>query len=371
MTKNSNSDQRFADLLHHRAHRLQKGDPVAPGIITATTFHLPQVDGAPFKYARMSSPTWEEVEEQLTLLEDAPCLSFPSGMAAIAASLFATLKAGDHLILPSDGYYVTRVLGSEFLQGLGVKVTQLPTNAFATADFTGANVVYIETPSNPGLDLCDIAETAARAHQAGAVVIVDNSTMTPLLQRPLDLGADIVVAADTKAPAGHSDVLFGHVATRNPALLKRMNDWRRISGSVPGSFEAYLVHRGIETLELRLARMCASAALIAQRLLPHPKVANLRYPGLPTDPSHQIALKQMSGFGYLMTFDLGSESAAETFLTACPYIAQTTSFGGTHTAGERRARWGDQVTPGFIRLSIGCEPTEPLWQAINDALDQM
>ncbi|MBC7477384.1 MAG: PLP-dependent transferase, partial [Pseudorhodobacter sp.] len=140
------------------------------------------------------------------------------------------------------------------------------------------------------------------------------------------------------------------------------------SGSVPGSFEAYLVHRGIETLELRMARMCHSAALIAQRLSTHPKVANLRYPGLSTDPSHQIALKQMSGFGYLMTFDLGSESAAETFLTNCPYIAQTTSFGGTHTAGERRARWGDQVSPGFIRLSIGCEPTEPLWQAIDQAL---
>ena len=366
--KNTPPDQRFADLLHHRAHRLAKGDPVAPGIFTATTFHLPQVDGAAFKYARMSTPTWEELEEQLSLLEDAPCISFPSGMAAITAALFATLKSGDHLIIPSDGYYVTRVLGTEFLQHLGIKITQIPTTAYASADFTGATVVYIETPSNPGLDLCDIAETATRAHAAGAIVIVDNSTMTPLLQRPLDLGADIVVAADTKAPAGHSDVLFGHVSTRDPGLFKRMNDWRRISGSVPGGFEAWLVHRGIETLELRMARMCHSAAFIAERLQAHPKIKNLRYPGLPTDPSHQIACKQMSGFGYLMTFDLGSETAAEAFLSACPYIAQTTSFGGTHTAGERRARWGDAVPAGFIRLSIGIEPSNTLLQAIQEAL---
>ena len=367
MTKNSTPQDRFADLLHHRAHRLAKGDPVAPGIISATTFHLPDTD-APFKYARMSSPTWEEVEEQLSLLEDAPCISFPSGMAAITAALFATLKSGDHLILPSDGYYVTRVLGSEFLQGLGIRVTQIPTMAFATTDLTGAQVVYIETPSNPGLDVCDIALVAARAHAAGAKLIADNTTMTPLLQRPLDLGADIVVAADTKAPAGHSDVLFGHAATRDPALLKRIADWRRISGSVPGAFEAWLVHRGIETLELRLDRMCRSAATIAPRLASHPRVKNLRFPGLPTDPSHAIAAKQMSGFGFLLTFELEDEVAAESFLTACPYIAQTTSFGGTHTAGERRARWGDPVAAGFIRLSIGCEPTEPLWSAIEAAL---
>lgn len=369
MTKNSTPDDRFADLLHHRAHRLEKGDPVAPGIFTATTFHLPEVDGAAFKYARMSTPTWEEVEEQLSLLEDAPCISFPSGMAAIAAALFATLKSGDQLILPSDGYYVTRVLGTEFLQGLGVKITEIPTTAFAAHDFTGATVVYLETPSNPGLDVVDIAHVATRAHAAGALVIVDNSTMTPLLQRPLDLGADIVVAADTKAPAGHSDVLFGHTATRNPALLKRMNDWRRISGSVPGGFEAWLVHRGLETLELRMARMCHSAEILALRLHAHPRVKNLRYPGLPGDPSYHIAQLQMSGPGYLMTFELESEIRAEAFLSACRYIAQTTSFGGTHTAAERRARWGDAVPPGFIRLSVGIEPTEPLWTAVEQALN--
>ncbi|MEO6298499.1 MAG: cystathionine gamma-lyase, partial [Paracoccaceae bacterium] len=369
MIRNDDPQRRFADLLHHRAHRLAKGDPVAPGIISATTYHLPETAGAPFAYGRMSTPTWEELEEQLAILEAAPCVGFPSGMAAISAALFATLKAGDRLIIPSDGYYVTRVLGTEFLKPLGIQITEVPTTRIATFDLTGAAVVYLETPSNPGLDLCDIALVAANAHAAGALVIVDNTTMTPLLQRPLDLGADLVVAADTKAPAGHSDVLFGHVAGRDASLMKRIRDWRRISGAVPGAFEAWLVHRGIETLEVRLDRMCRSAEAIAQRLSAHPRITALRYPGLPSDPSHALANKQMSGYGFLLTFTLEDEARAEAFLAACPYIAQTTSFGGTHTAGERRARWGDPVAPGFIRLSIGCEPLEPLWEAIAAALN--
>lgn len=366
---NTDSQRRFADLLHHRAHRLRKGDPVAPGIISATTYHLPEVAGAAFAYGRMSTPTWEELEEQLSILEAAPCVSFPSGMAAISAALFATLKSGDRLILPADGYYVTRVLAAEFLKPLGIRITEIPTTAIAAADLTGAAVVYLETPSNPGLDLCDIALVATNAHAAGARLIVDNTTMTPLLQRPLDLGADLVVAADTKAPAGHSDVLFGHVAGRDAALMQRIRDWRRISGAVPGAFEAWLVHRGIETLEVRLDRMCRSAGAIASRLAAHPRPKALRYPGLPTDPSHALAKQQMSGFGFLLTFELEDASRAEAFLAACPYIAQTTSFGGTHTAGERRARWGDPVAPGFIRLSVGCEPLEPLWEAIEMALN--
>jgi cystathionine gamma-lyase len=192
--------------------------------------------------------------------------------------------------------------------------------------------------------------------------------MTPYLQRPLDLGADLVVASDTKAPAGHSDVLFGHVAGRDAALMARVADWRRMSGAVPGAFEAALAHRGIETLELRLSRMCASAGMIAQRLVDHPALTALRYPGLPHDPSYALACKQMSGFGFLIGMTLPSAEAAEAFLSRCPLIAQTTSFGGVHTSGERRARWGDAVPAGFVRLSVGIEPVEVLWPAIAAAL---
>ena len=357
-----------ARLQHHRAAGLRQGEPIALPIITATTFHVPDHTKGGYSYARAASPTWDEVEAQLSLLEDAPVVSFPSGMAAISAALMATLSAGKKLILPSDAYYVTRVFAEQFLEPLGVAVEMLPTTAFDTADFAGAGVVFIETPSNPGLDLCDIALVAQRAHAAGALVIADNTTMTPLLQRPLDLGADLVVAADTKAPAGHSDVLFGHVSGRDADLMARVREWRRLSGAVPGSFEAWLVHRGIETLEVRLSRMCASAGVIAERLLEHPNVLAVRYPGLVGDPSHAVAQRQMSGFGFLISFTLRDAVVAEKFLADCPFIAQATSFGSTHTSGERRARWGDAVPEGLIRLSVGCEPVEPLWAAIEAAL---
>jgi cystathionine gamma-lyase len=357
-----------ARLLHHRAGALAQGEPLAPPIHTGVTFHLPEVAGAPHVYGRNGQPTWEEVEAALAVLEGAPCVAFPSGMAAITAALMATLRAGAGVVIPADGYYVTRVFAREVLARFGVAVTELPTRAYADADFAGAAVVYLESPSNPGLDLIDIAAVAARARAAGAAVIADNTTMTPLLQRPLDLGADLVVAADTKAPGGHADVLFGHVAGRDAALIARVRDWRRLSGAVPGPFEAWLVHRGLETLEVRLARMCATAGLVAERLAAHPRVKGVRYPGLPGDPGHALARRQMAGSGFLIGFELEGEAEAEAFLAACPLIARTTSFGATHSSAERRARWGDPVAPGFIRLSVGCEPAGALWEAIESAL---
>lgn len=360
--------ERAARMLHHRKAGLGLGDPVVPAISLSTTFHLPQETGAAHYYGRSGQPIWDTLETALGILEDAEVVAFPSGMAAISAALTATLRAGARVMIPSDGYYVTRLLGRDFLAPYGVEVVEVPTLAMAAADFSGCDVVYIETPSNPGLDVVDIAALCARAHAAGALVIADNTTLTALLQRPLDLGADLVVAADTKAPAGHSDALFGHISGRDPGLMARIREGRRQSGSVPGPFEAYLVHRGLETLELRLSRMCATAQLVAERLADEPSVSGLRFAGLPGDPSHEISKRQCSGFGFLIGFELDSAERAEAFLAACPYIVQATSFGGTHTAAERRARWGDAVAPGFIRLSVGIEPAEVLWRAIRGAL---
>ncbi len=362
------ADRRFADMLHHRAERLGRGDSISPPLISATTYHLPGLENAQFTYGRAGMPTWAEVEEQLAILEGATVVGFPSGMAAIAAALFCSLQAWQEVILPADGYYTTRLLADRFLAPMDVKVRLLNTRDYDEADFTGASVVFLESPSNPGLDCCDIALAARKAHAVGAKLIVDNTTMTALLQRPLDLGADLVVAADTKAPAGHSDVLYGHVSGRDAGLMARVAEWRKLSGSVPGAFEAWLLHRGLETLEVRLSRMCSSAQTIAERLADHPRIRALRYPGLPSDPSHAIAKRQMSGFGFLMSFELESEERAEDFLTRCAYLTQTTSFGGTHSAGERRARWGDAVAQGFIRFSVGVEPVEPLWASIAEAL---
>jgi len=362
------AQDRIARLLHHRKASLLQGDPIVPPITASATFHLPSVQSGGQFYGRNGNPSWDAVEAQLAILEDAEVVSFPSGMAAIAAALFATLKAGDRLVIPRDGYYVTRVLAEDFLTPLGIEVIQIVTESYATADFAEVAVVYLETPSNPGLDVVDIAKVAARARAAGAKVIADNTTMTPLLQSPLDLGCDLVVAADTKAPAGHSDVLFGHVAGRDAALMARVRDWRRMSGAIPGPFEAFLAHRGIETLEVRLERMCASAAIIAHRLADLPAVQRLRYPGLPGDPSHWAVGGQMANGGFLIGLVLADAGVAEAFLARCPMIEQSTSFGGTHTTGERRARWGDAVPEGFIRLSVGVEPVEALWSAISEAL---
>jgi cystathionine gamma-lyase len=359
---------RAARLLHHRKASLAPGDPVAPAVVPATTFHLPANGTGAFSYSRAGQPTWSELEAQLSLLEAAETVVFPSGMAAISAALFAGLKTGDEVLLPADGYYVTRVLATEFLQGLGVRVRMLPTTSYDLADLAGVALVYLETPSNPGLDVCDIATIAARAKASGARVVVDNTTMTPFLQRPLDLGADLVVAADTKAPGGHSDLLAGHVAGRDAALMARVRDWRRLSGATLGPFEAWLLHRGLETLELRLDRMCASAAILAQRLAAHRAVLSVRYPGLSGDPSHHMVGPQMSNGGFLIGLTLADAGTAERFLTACPYLAQSTSFGAVHSSGERRARWGDAVPEGFIRLSVGIEPVEVLWAAIHQAL---
>ena len=360
---------RAAQLLHHRKAGLAQGEEIVPPIITSATFHVPDHTKGGYSYARAASPTWDALEAQLGVLEAAPVVAFPSGMAAISAALMAVVTAGMRVVIPSDGYYVTRVFAETFLKPLGIVHEFLPTLAYDTADFTGVGLVYLETPSNPGLDVCDIRAVAARARMAGARVIVDNTTMTPLLQRPLDLGADLVVAADTKAPAGHADVLFGHVAGRDSVLMGRVREWRRLSGAVPGAFEAWLVHRGIETLEVRLSRMVATAQLVAERLAAHPKVLSVRYPGLPSDAAHAVAKRQMAGFGFLISFTLQDAEVAEKFLSGCPFIAQSTSFGATHTSGERRARWGDAVPEGFIRLSVGVEPAEVLWAAIAAALD--
>ncbi len=195
--------------------------------------------------------------------------------------------------------------------------------------------------------------------------------MTPFGQRPLDLGADIVVAADTKAPNGHSDVLFGHVASRDPEIVAAVQDWRKTCGSIPSPFDAWLVHRGLETLELRFERMCASAEIIAPRLREHPAVRSVRFPGLADDPSHNLARAQMERFGFLISFVLASEDKAEDFINGCELMHSATSFGGVHTSAERRTRRGDAVPPGFVRLSVGCEPAEELWQAMKASMDRL
>lgn len=368
----SDNDRLAAELLHHYGRTLSTGESVVPGIFPTAVFHLPGDPSlTPNQYGRYHNPTWEALEGTLALLEGAEVVTFPSGMAAIAAVLFASVSAGDRILLPSDGYFTTRVVGEKYLKALGVSVETRATAEFLHGGFEGYRLVLIETPSNPGLDVCDIAAAAVLAKRAGALLVVDNTTMTPLGQRPLALGADVVVCSDTKAINGHSDVLMGHVASNDSSVMARVRDWRKFAGAIPSPFEAWLVYRGLETLEVRFSRMCATAEVIAPRLAAHKSVKAMRFPGLASDPSHEIARRQMSGFGSMMSLTLKDGPTAEAFINGCAYLQPSTSFGGVRSCAERRARWGDNVADGFVRLSIGLEPAEVLWAAMDEALDSL
>jgi cystathionine gamma-lyase len=371
---NDSISQRFAQVMHQHSKSSAPNSAFNAGIHPASAFHVQGDPSGPYQYGRWANPSWQALEDALSLLEDAQSIIVPSGMATISAIMYTQLKPGDTVLLPGDGYFATRAFTDTFIKPFGIQVRHYLTATAAQADFNGVKMVWIETPSNPELMLCDIAQVVAltRKHGApGAIVVADNTTMTPLGQRPLELGADVIVNADTKAVNGHSDVVFGHIASRNDALMQQVRDWRKLAGVIPGQFEAWLVHRGLETLELRFDRMCSSAQTIAQRLADHAKVKHVIYPGLSTHPQHALAKQQMLRFGSMISLTLADKTSAEHFINANPYIRAQTSFGGVHSSAERRARWGDPVEPGFVRFSIGCEPTEALWKAIIETLGTM
>ncbi|MEQ9314452.1 MAG: cystathionine gamma-lyase [Henriciella sp.] len=367
----SDMAERMMAVLHARAGKIGKGEPLTPPIINAAKYALPGAPDHAYPYGRFDNPTWVAVEAAIGALEGAETVCFPSGMAAVTAALMTTLKPKSKLLLPSDGYYTVRVLMDEFIKQHDIDTTLVPTAEMTGYPVDGYDLVWIETPSNPGLDVCDIAAITKRAHAAGARVIVDNTTATPLLQRPLDFGAELTVSSDTKALAGHSDVLFGHISGRDDKLMERVRQWRKLSGATPGPAEAYLAYRGLMTLELRLARMCDSAAELANLFYSHQAVEQVRFPGLANDPSYKIAAAQMTQPGFVIGLTFADEATAEKFITDCPAIFAATSFGGIQTSAERRARWGDAVPEGYVRLSVGCEPTSALVKAVSHTLDTL
>lgn len=366
--KGGDPENLAASLLHHREKRMTPGASIGPPIVPASTYFLPGEPDADDQYGRWTNPTWSATEEALGIIEDAECVLFPSGMAAIAAVLSTQAGPGDRVLIPADGYYTTRLFAESHLVPNGVKVEPVATAGLERVDFGGVKLVFAETPSNPGLDLCDLETVVGNARAAGAKVVVDNTFMTPFGQRPLETGADIVVTSDTKASNGHSDLLMGHVATRDKGMLEAILDWRKVSGGIPGQFEAWLLHRGLKTLELRFDRMCGTAQVIAERLQGHPGVESVLYPGLQSHPGHALAVKQMLRPGSIIGLELADAATAESFIADADYILPATSFGGVHTSAERRTRWGDDVPEGFIRLSVGIEPAEALWADISSSL---
>jgi cystathionine gamma-lyase len=353
----------------------EPGAPLLPGPVFAAPYHLAGYppggpDGTADFYARNSHPTLRRYEEALGELERGQAVVFASGMAAISAVLLDTLVPGDVLVLPSDGYYVTRVLAREVLGARGVEVREVPTAGPYTEELlAGARLVLLETPANPGLDVCDLAAVIGAARAAGALVGVDNTTATPLGQRPLDFGADFSISSDTKAMTGHGDLLLGHVAVADRALLERLRAWRTRTGGLPGPFETWLAHRSLGTVDLRLARQAENAFALAELLADRPEVADLRYPGRPGDPAYALASRQMRRFGGVLSFTLPSAEAVDRFVAASELMVSATSFGGLHTTVDRRAQWGGDVVPeGFVRLSAGCEDTADLLVDVVTAL---
>ena len=337
----------------------ENGEPFLPGPTFAAPYHLSGDPAASeFTYGRFDNPTWRAYEQAVGELEGGEALVFGSGMGAVSTLLLALLEQGDRIVIPSDAYYTVRSLAHELLP---YEVHEVPTatDAFVEAA-PGAKLVWVETPSNPGLDVVDIR---AVADASDATLVVDNTLVTPLGQRPLELGADYVMASASKALSGHSDLLLGYVAARN---LEPVRAARNKLGTIAGPFEVWLAHRSLATLDVRLERECANALRLAEAIGEHVPV---RYPGLPGDPAHETAKRQMERFGPVLCFTLPDAAAADAFLAAAEMVTEATSFGGTRTTAERRARWGgDDVPEGYVRLSAGCENTDALVQDVTRAL---
>jgi cystathionine gamma-synthase len=325
-------------------------------------------------YARTdATPTWEALERAVGQVEGGHAVAFSSGMAAVAAVL-DLVPAGGRIVAPTDCYFgVGELLADGQQHGRwAVDRVDLTDTASVQAAVAGADLLWLETPSNPLLDVADLPALCAAGRHAGALVGADNTFATPLLQQPLALGADVVVHSATKFIGGHSDLLSGITITREQALAERLRHRRGLSGATPGALEAFLALRGLRTLALRLDRGQSNASELARRLDAHPAVSRVRYPGLPSHPGHRIAAAQMTGFGAVLAFEVADAATADRICNTLKVIVHATSLGGVETTIERRSKLPGQghLAPGLLRLSAGCEHIDDLWNDLNTALEQ-
>ena len=352
---------RSTRVVHAGLPRAADGQPFLPGPVFAGPFHLAG-EASPTGYARYTNPTWANWEAALESIESGPCVGFASGMAACTAVLESL--AGP-VVLPDETYGVV----PQAAERLGHDVRGVPNRFDALVSAAaGAGLVWIETPSNPSLTVLDIAALAEAVHERGALLVVDGSLGTPLAQPALTMGADVSIVSNSKAMTGHSDLILGHVACRAPEHAAAVRSWRNVTGAVPGPFEAWLAHRSLATLCLRLERQAVNALAVAEALAS--RGVDVLYPGLRSHPSHDVAARQMGGlFGPVVSFTLTDAEAAQAFLSRCSLVAEATSFGGAHSTGERRGRWGiEPVAEGFIRMSCGIEDTDDLVADVLAAL---
>ena len=329
--------------------------------------------GGPIGYGRYGNQTWSQTESAISALEGGRTLIFSSGMAAISTA-FSILPLGSTVVASNQGYSGVMTLLNEMhaSKRLVVKFVDIAKTEEVLAALPGADLLWLESPTNPCLDVAELPALISAARTAKILVMVDNTFATALTQRPLEMGADVVMNSVTKFLAGHSDIVMGSLSTNDEVIAKKLEDSRKFNGSIPGSFEAWLALRGIRTFPLRFMKSCESALELARRLESHPKVSRVRYPGLPSDSQHGRATSFMNTFGAVLSFEItGSAADADRVCNSSTIITHATSLGGVESLWERRRRWpieSPSVPETLIRLSVGCEDVDDLWADIQRAL---
>jgi cystathionine gamma-synthase len=327
-----------------------------PPIIVSSTYHA----GGPVGYGRYGNESWSALEAAISELEGGQTLSFSSGMAAISA-VFSILPIGAPVVASNQGYSGTMgLLNQHHASGrLAVRFVDITNTAEVIAAMKGAALVWLESPTNPCLDLAELPTIIAAAKKLSIGVGVDNTFATPLVQQPLSMGADVVMHSVTKFLAGHSDVVIGSLSTADTALYKRLEEARRFNGAIPGPFEAWLALRGLRTFPVRFRASESNAQQLLPRLQAHAKITKVRYPG----------------FGAVISFEIdGSAEQADKVCQSSRLIVYATSLGGVESLWERRRRWAGEspsVPEQLIRLSVGCEHVDDIWQDIEQALTSL
>jgi cystathionine gamma-synthase len=368
-------------------HAGQDPDPATGAVVTpiyqTSTFAQSAVgEHRGYEYSRTANPTRSALETCLAALEGgAHGLAFASGLAGTDAVL-RLLGPGDHVLIPDDAYGGTYRLVARVHGPAGVAFDPV---CFGDLEAVGAawrretRLVWVESPTNPMLSIADIAAVAALAHERGALVAVDNTFATPYLQRPLDLGADIVVHSATKYLGGHSDLVGGVVVVRDPAVAARLAFVQNAAGAVPGPFDCFLTLRGVKTLAVRMDRHCQNAAAVVDMLVSHRRVREVLYPGLRSHPGHTVAARQMGGFGGVVSFTVdGGEAAALEVARNTRLFTLAESLGAVESLIEHPHRMTHasvadsplSVDPSLLRLSVGLETSSDLVADLSDALDR-
>ena len=340
-----------------------------PPIALNSTFHA----GGPVGYARSGNETWTALEDAISSLEGGKTLIFASGMAAIGAIL-SILPSKAVIVAAKNGYQGTTTLLKNLHDDgkLTVRFVDIPNTKEVLAAIPGANLVHLESPVNPLLDVADLPQLIKVAKDSGCLVSIDNTFATPMNQNPLAMGADIAMHSVTKYLSGHSDVLLGSLSINSSELYSTLEQARKYGGAISGPFEAWLALRGIRTFAIRMQRSQENALELAQRLANDPRVSKVRYPGLPSDPNHALAKSFMKGFGAMISFEpIGTTDQVDLMCDSTKLITNATSLGGVESIWERRRRWATEsetIPENLVRFSVGIENVDDLWSDIKSAL---